>query len=108
MADRPRKLSQMLDAAGAGATGVTIKCSSKMHIHIEGTFSGATVEIQGRLTPDLSFITLHYEDGTDVIALEPIADLMPDGLARFSELRAVVVGGDGSTSLTAWAAEASL
>lgn len=60
-------------------------------VQIDGTLSGATVTIQGRITPLPSWVALNTTVG---LGLYEVSETV-------SELRLVVNGGDGSTAIVA-------
>ena len=63
---------------------------------ISGTFSGATVTIQG--THDTTFVNLRGTDGLELTGINPARmDYIRDPTAY---LQALIVGGDASTDLT--------
>jgi hypothetical protein len=101
----PCKITQLLDNAVLDSVGIISPAGTNHQMQIEGEFGGATVKLFGRLTSSLTMIQLHFEDGSLAEWTEPIADALPRGLARFSEIQLQVVGGDGTTAVNAFIAE---
>jgi len=98
--------TELLKGAGAGEQGDSHSAHDRMMIILEGNFSGGVVvNIETRLDENRVWQVARGADGSKASFILPQPNYNLVGITRGSQLRAVTVGGDVSTSVTVIAVE---
>lgn len=98
--------TELLNGAGADQQGDPHNAHDRMMIILEGDFTGGVVvNIETRLDENRVWQVARGADGSLASFILPQPNYNLVGIVRSSQLRAVTVGGDGTTSVTVIAVE---